>query len=319
MDITEADIHLQTKILAFLQRYSYKWMYLGLLISDLTALSLSLSVGILLRKQVFGSPGFWEVFRDMLPGFLALAILIYIFQGQYLLGGTDPVNEIRSLSLGTCLAFLLLAAYTFLTQTSIDYSRLIFLLSWILALIFVPVFRFILRVAATKLHIWGVPVTVLGSGPTTRKVINYIGNKSQLGWRPSAVIGTQPGPRKLNAGRTPYLQAKNETQCRRYLDLYRMNTIIIVQSEVPDSWVETINKPTHPYIRKIVVIPSFGEVQNTIVKAHDIAGSLGLELQQNLIHSLGAINQTPDRYYPGKHHWVFISACYWHPGSTDQA
>ena len=189
MDIAQSELRAPLKRLKFLKRYAYGWMYAGLLTSDLTALTLSLGAGILLRKQIYGSAGLWEVFLDMLPGFLALAILIYIFQGQYLLGGNDPVNEIRSLSLGTRLAFLLLTAYTFITQTSIEYSRLVFLLSWILALIFVPVFRFILRVTASKLHIWGVPVTVLGSGPTPRKVVNYIANKSQLGWRPGAVIG----------------------------------------------------------------------------------------------------------------------------------
>lgn len=264
-------------------------MYFGLLISDILALTLALGLGILLRKQIFGSPGIWEVFINTLPGFILIAILIYALQGQYLPGGIDPVNEIRQLTQATCLAFLLLVVYTFLTQTSSDYSRLIFVLSWFLALIFVPIFRFFLRVTASKLNIWGVPVTVLGNGPTTRKIVNYLANKSQLGWQPKVVIGTQPGPLKLNSGRTPYIQVQNDAQCKMYLDLFRMNTIFIVQDEVPPDWLESLNNASHPYIRKIVVIPSFGEVQNTIIKAHDIAGSLGLELEQNLFTPWGQI------------------------------
>lgn len=289
MDIAQSEIHASTKGLSLFQRYFYKWMYAGLLISDISALALALGMSILLREQFLGSAGVWVVYRSMLPVLLAIVILIYAFQGQYVLGGMNPVNELRSLSLGACLTFLLLTAFTFFMQTSLEYSRLIFLLTWVLALILVPTFRFTLRLAATRLKIWGEPVIVLGGGPTTRKVINYIANKSQLGWQPLAVIGVQPGARTMNSGQTAYFSAQSETQVREYLNLYKTNTIIVIQSDVPETWIKDIHKPSLQHIRKIVVIPTMGDVQSAIVKTHDIAGTLGLELQQNLLSPWGRL------------------------------
>jgi Undecaprenyl-phosphate galactose phosphotransferase WbaP len=48
-----------------------------------------------------------------------------------------------------------------------------------------------------------------------------------------------------------------------------------------------VHKPSFQHIRKIVVIPSFHNIHNTIVKTHNIAGTLGLEVQQNLLTTVG--------------------------------
>jgi Undecaprenyl-phosphate galactose phosphotransferase WbaP len=263
-------------------------MYAGLLGSDILALSFALWISILIRKQFPGSSAGWTVYYSILPGLLAVAILIYIFQGQYQLGGIDVVTELRTLSMGTCLTFLLLTAFTFFSQTSLAYSRIVFLLSWMFALVFVPVSRFLLRVVSGKLNIWGEPVLILGDGDTTDKVVRYIKNKTQMGWRPLVVIGADPKTHtKKYLGKIPYLQAENNARLSQYLNLYKINTVIIVQNDVPQNWVERVHKPSCQHIRKIVVIPSFNDIHNTIVKTHNIAGTLGLEVQQNLLITTG--------------------------------
>ncbi len=262
-------------------------MYAGLLLSDIAALSVALGISILGRELILGSPGAWDVYQSILPGLLAIAVLIYIFQGQYVLSGIDPVYEIRALSLGTCLAFLLLTAFTFFTQTSLQYSRFIFLFTWFFSLLFVPSFRFILRLAANKLNFLGEPVIILGNRTNANKFANFIANKSQLSWRPIAAIGVQSGDRSINKGQTPYYATDNELGFKKYLQLYKTNTIIVVQSDIPKNWIRDLHKPSNQHIRKIVIIPSIENIPSTIMKTHDIAGSLGLEIQRNLLSPWG--------------------------------
>ena len=230
MQITQSKGFASAKGLTFFQRHAHKWMYGGLLISDLLALSFALAISVLIREYFLDSASVWNVFQSLLPGLLFIAILIYTFQGQYALGGTNPVSELRSLSLGTCLAFLLLTAFTFFTQTSLQYSRFIFILAWILTLLLVPTFRFILRICSVRLNIWGEPVIVLGSGPTTHALVNNILKKSQLSWRPIAIIGPQTIHQPQKA-KIASFNVQREDQLEKLIKLYK--TIIPLSTSAP--------------------------------------------------------------------------------------
>ena len=275
--------------LSFAQRHAYKWGYLGLLVSDILSLALALGISVLLRERILGPGNAWSIYQSLLPVMLLLAVLIYAFQGQYHIGGAEPVTELRSLSLGTCFIFLILTALTFFSQTSTDYSRLIFALTWGFSLLFVPVSRSLLRVVAARLGIWGEPVTILGGGPTSLYIVDHITQKAHLGWRPIAVIGPDIDKSFSSKEKITQLKAGSDSQFKRFINLYKTNTIIIIQSEVPKSWLEHIHKPFNRDIRKFVVVPEIDRVQSTVVKTHNIAGSLGLEIQQSLLSPWGQL------------------------------
>lgn len=289
MDLTRTELFVTPKKLTFFQRHAYWWMYAGLLLSDLISLSISLGLGLLFRQYFLGPVPTLDVYFSILPILLIVTILIYAFQGLYISGGTNPVDELRSLSKGSSLAFLLLSAFTFLTQTSLNYSRFIFSLTWLFSLFFVPAFRWGLRKLATNLNIWGKPVIIIGNGKTTKELVAFLSRNSHIGWHPIAMIGNQSNDGSFEKNKTPFYNANSIPQLSNYIEFFKTDTVIVVQSEVSQLWIEKMIQPSHQHLRKIIMISSFEGVNNINVKAHDIAGTLGLEIKQNLLGSGGRV------------------------------
>ena len=283
MDIARSELLVTPKRLSFIQRHAYWWVYAGLLFSDIVALSISFGLGLILRQGLLGPNVPLELYPTILSGLLIVSILIYAFQGLYIIGGTNTVDELRSLSKGSSLAFLLLTAFTFLTQTSLHYSRFIFSLTWLLSLILVPAMRWGLRKLAAGIGIWGKPVIIIGNGKTTGEFVNYLSKNGHIGWQPVAIIGSQQNNDVFETIRVPFYNARSTSQLSGYIDFFRTDTIIVVQSEVSQPWIDRMVQPSHQHLRKIIVISAFEGVNNINVKTHDIAGSLGLEIKQNLL------------------------------------
>jgi Undecaprenyl-phosphate galactose phosphotransferase WbaP len=130
-------------------------------------------------------------------------------------------------------------------------------------------------------------VIVIGKGNKTISLVNYFHKNGHVGWRPVAIIGDQRETRKFDNQRIPFYQAQSTSQLSGYIDHFKTDTLIIVQSEVTQQWIDSVTQPTHRHIRKIIVIAGFDGVNNINVKAHDIAGTLGLEIQQNILGRWG--------------------------------
>ena len=69
------------------------------------------------------------------------------------------------MTIGTSLGFTALILTIFLMHIPHFYSRTVFILSWVLALGFVPLARYLVRKVFIKIGIWGEPVAVIGTRP----------------------------------------------------------------------------------------------------------------------------------------------------------
>jgi len=293
MDITQSEIHASNVKLTFLQRHAYWWMYVGLLLSDVIGLSISLVLGLLIRQTILGPVASLRVYPNILPLLLIVTILIYAFQGLYITGGTNTVDELSLLSKGSSLSFLLLSAFTFLTQTSLQYSRFIFSTTWLLSLVLVPTFRLILRKTSSSIGIWGKPIIIIGNGDTTHTLVDYFSKNKAIGWQPVAILGTQNKISDSENVRIPFYSAQSTSQLVNLIDLFKTDTVIIVQREVPEPWIDRMIQPSYQHVRKIIIVSGHEGINNIHIKAHDIAGTLGLEIKQNL---LGPWGRTTKRF-----------------------
>ena len=151
-------------------------------------LSLIFSIGIVFLT--------WsQVRKEMLPAtYLGLFPLLFIFILAYsLIGlypgiGLGPVEELRRLTITTSIAYLILGALSFFFRNAYQYSRITFILSWLLALIFVPLGRNLLRKFLISRNVWGEPIAIVGFGKQGRHVYNFLTYKpGSLDWRRSGL------------------------------------------------------------------------------------------------------------------------------------
>lgn len=157
-----------------------------------TSDSLGLSAALFVAVGLFGLIGPVEIdaMRHLttLPLIIGIFFVIGMWRGFYPGYPVAVVAEFRQIFYANAALFATLAVGTFLFREHFNYSRAVFLLSWIFSAPFVLGGRALLRVLLGKMWFWGAPALVMGSGETGRYVINSLQSNSHLGIRATAVI-----------------------------------------------------------------------------------------------------------------------------------
>lgn len=157
-----------------------------LALGDASALVLAWVIAFhLWARPVLGQPV--TVYFELLP-VLPLVVLAYAEGGLYPGFGLGAVAILRRLSVRTSLVFFLLAAVTYALKLPHRHSRVTFTLAWGLALVLVPVGRFLLLAAVRRCRWWGEPALVVGSGPVAARTVRSLRGALSLGYRPVAAV-----------------------------------------------------------------------------------------------------------------------------------
>jgi Undecaprenyl-phosphate galactose phosphotransferase WbaP len=161
-----------------------------LLVSDTSALLTAFSLGYLMWARA--------VLHMPLGLYSNVAFLLFIFPAAYASSGLYPgfglgaVETMRRLTYCTCFGFLTLAAGGFALKESDLYSRFTFLLSWLIALISVPLFRYIALSVVSSLRWWGYPTVVIGTRHEASLTVRTLRNAFSLGYRVVGVVFLPP-------------------------------------------------------------------------------------------------------------------------------
>lgn len=262
---------------AFLVRNSRFWMGIALATTDLLALTLAGVVSLTLRL------GNLEVeYRTLFP-------LVFVFIGLFALRGLYPgvglgeVEELHRLVMTTSTGFILMAAFTFIQQTPPIYSRLAFLLSWVLALIFVPFFRYSLRYTLSRWKMWGEPVAIIGPLNEAEKIIEYLRVYAKYGMVP--VIVFEDGH-----GETPLMIANGcpvmaEKQITRFTLQYSVRTALVISSNLDE--LDRVRQKYRDIFQRVIIISPFNTgTRFTGLSVQDFGEILGLQVRQNLMDPL---------------------------------
>ena len=265
--------------LSFLQRNARLFMGLTLLFSDILAISLSLLLAIAIRYW-FGLP-----INVSYARYLQLYPLLFVFIGIYSIRhlyaavGMSPINELKNISISTTLVFFLLATFSFLGQSSMNYSRLIFLMAFVFTLVLVPTFRTIFRWNLIRLGLWGEPVVILGFGKQGQHVLSYLRKESHMGMKPVAVVdGMMPDEEKTDWN-IPFISFRD-------ISAANITTAILVPNEFSASLTAKALSDLKMGFEKLILITDLDWIGSTALISHDMQGVLGLEVEQNLLNPL---------------------------------
>lgn len=253
--------------------------------ADLFGLTIAGLLAIFVRQALGNGFTSTAFYLRLLP-MLGLFVLVYSLQKLYPGIGLTPVEELRRLSNATSAMVLALVAITFWTQTSINFSRLILGFFWLLALVVVPLNRWLVRHIALRLGLWGEPVALIGFGPNGRKILSFLRKNRHYGMNPVIVVnGYAARQKKEDDFDCPEIHAETLVAHKDLLAQAGIRTAILVPPEIPQVLHDALLNEQQFGLRRLILISSLGWFGGSAVVPHDLQGILGLEVERNLLNA----------------------------------
>lgn len=245
------------------------------------ALALFCAAGLAMWLRYMGN-GYVDV-AVYLQLWLSIIVFWALFAAQGLYPGLllSPPDELKRLSQGVTLGFLLLAMGTFLSRQGHLYSRGVFLLAWIFALFAVPLMRSFLRRLGYILRIWGYPAVIFGAGETGTIVAQTLLKRPRLGLRP--VLMLDDDPQKIGSSvHGVSVLGPLDLDLSSWLHTDRAVAIIAMPGISPQR-LKTIMESYTLTFSRVILIPDLFGVTSLWVSAFDLDGILGLDIRQKLL------------------------------------
>ncbi len=123
----------------------------------------------------------WRTQAPMAQMTVLLGIITFFGMGLYPGYGLTAVKELEKMSKATTLVFFLLATASYLNKSFSEFSRLIMIIAWILAIVILPIVHFILRNLLSRTKWYGTPVVIFGDGEWGNK-IEFLAAWSSPSW-----------------------------------------------------------------------------------------------------------------------------------------
>jgi Undecaprenyl-phosphate galactose phosphotransferase WbaP len=141
--------------------------------------------GVLVRAQPL------DVYLAVAPLSLLFPIA-YAKWGLYPGFGLGAVETLRRLSLASGFIFLVLAGFIYAFRIPHHFSRMAFLIAFVLTLVAVPLGRFFLLSLTRKLTWWQEPTVLVGNGALARRIERSLSASLSLGYRPVGYLTEAP-------------------------------------------------------------------------------------------------------------------------------
>jgi Undecaprenyl-phosphate galactose phosphotransferase WbaP len=245
--------------------------------ADLLSLLLAVPGGFLVWKLVNYSippmqPAMWlgAVF----------SVAAFAFFGLYPGIGLTAVELVRRMYHGITLVYLLLTAVMFLQKGWSAASRGGFFVSWALAMVMVPMGRWLCGRALGSQSWWGVPVMILGAGTTARTVIRNLRENEVLGYRP--VVCLDDDFRKHGTCHGVPVEGCL-TDATYFAARYKTTYAIVAMPQMPREQLVRHLQQWSKVFAHILIVPDLFGVASLWTEPRDLGGVLGLEIRHNLL------------------------------------
>jgi Undecaprenyl-phosphate galactose phosphotransferase WbaP len=249
-----------------------------ILIADLVTLTACIMATVFLR-QVFNGDYELSLYWRLWP-LLGLFALVYAMFGLYPGLGTSTIAEVRKLSSATTVVFLVISALSFVLRDANEYSRLVFLLGWLVSLFLVPAARSLTRNFFGRKSWWGYPVVVFGTGAMADKIVRKLLDNPTFGLRPAAVFD-HAGLGGTTIQGVPVLHGFD----RAALIASRLgiSRAIIAAPSAHISQVLKLIESHANVFSHVIIVPDLIGLSSLGIETRDVCRMLGLELRRSLL------------------------------------
>jgi len=173
-------------------------------------------------------------------------------------------------------------AGTFVTKTGPQFSRPIIVGGWLISLGLIPVVRMIVRRLLRKAGIVGPQAVMLGAGATARLVLDAIERQRLPAVRIRAIFDDDT---KKQGGKIAGVEVVGPLQMAARWALQRgiSTAVVAIPGMMRRRLVPLITELSKVFSR-IIVIPDLFGLSSSEVSSYEIAGTLALELRNNLLY-----------------------------------
>jgi Undecaprenyl-phosphate galactose phosphotransferase WbaP len=254
--------------------------------ADLAALLLTAVLSELLRYLIFGRFSSTDSMHFALC--VVIVYAVFAMAGLYPGFPINPIEEFRLTLRAVGLSFLIVIGGTFFIGSSPLLSRVVFIFAWLLASVLVPLSRHITRLWCSRQQWWGIPTVILGERVAGMRILSVLQSNPQFGLRPIAILfdplvpgGSAAPPSDVFCGELSHsaIFSRNRGNC------YAILATPLTGSER----VKTIFAEYADHYRRVLVIPDLFGFTSLAVRAKDIHGILGLEIDHNLTRTFSHV------------------------------
>ena len=250
-----------------------------LLASDMSALFLCLLLGAVLRHFT-GGDMFSAIHAPLLIVLFLTPLFNYI-EGLYSTVPPALPEELRILGISTTLAYLCLAILFFLGRDSEPLpSRFVFLVSWLVSLALVPLFRCLLRNRFCRADWWGTPAVLMGNAEQAASFSLLLQKYAQSGLRPLAFYGEQGDVAGLTTLRTrEALNTFSEEHAAAFA------VVLMERNILHDSGHQSLVDRATLTFQSVILVPcSFAQTELPFwIRPLEIGDGVCLKIRQNLL------------------------------------
>jgi Undecaprenyl-phosphate galactose phosphotransferase WbaP len=264
------------------------FMSFTLAVSDAVSLVMAVLIAVLIRWMAgLLLPNLVVLLNPLL--YLALIpivlifLLIYKLWGLYPGIGLGPVEELRRQVTSTTIVFTAFTAFTFWVRTAEIYSRLVIAFSWIIAMLLLPIGRWITRSVCVKLGIWGEPIAIIGNTSLGTKITDFLLSKPHLGFRPALIVEDAVQKSKSVAV-IPTLILNHINSDVSDLKRRGIQTAIIIGRQLSDELNALILNEQVYEFKHLILISDLSWIGSLGVTPLEFEGLIGLEIRQNLLN-----------------------------------
>lgn len=262
-----------------------RWLtYASIGLADTCALAAAGIIAVFVR-YIFHAQFQPENWLAFVPG-LSLFFVVFAVAGLYPGVAISPIEEFRLILRGSSIVFLLIIGATFFLREGHLSSRIVFALAWLLTILFVPLFRRLVRGFCATRSWWGIPTVIMGDRDSAIMMLNMLAGHPRIGLRPvallldryrnvSADLSSEHAIFVADLGHASSLAAK-------FGDCY---AVIAMHSTGSERIKQVFHEHAHRYHR-VLIIPDLFGMTSLSVSAKDICGILTLEVEQKLAQKL---------------------------------
>lgn len=255
---------------------------LALCCSDVLALAVSFWLGYYVRTWFFVDviPIFpaiqhpIEVYLGMWPLFLLL-ILMFAYGDLYPSIGMSFWEESKKILKSTMVAFAALVIMTFITKTSVNFSRSVVVMAFLISILMLPAMRKSMRAFLRMMGLWEKLIVLIGTEAAAREVLCNLKKHPDWGYIPAGVIlpkgETAPEGMKLIG----YVENMKSLS-------FHVDEVIVAMPDVSRKKLVNIVEGASRFAPVVKVVADLHGLASVGVRTHDLDGMLLLEVEDRL-------------------------------------
>ena len=188
--------------------------------------------------------------------------------------GLGIVEELRRIQLLLITLFAGALVFVFL-QREESFGRILFVTSYFIATVLMPVGRFVSKKMLAGLNLWGVPAVIYGTKNSIPVVAAALCKDRTLGFIPKAVLSDDYRQGDV-AGGLPVMGTLRNTTRRMPV------AIVALPDMLRRDLINLLEGPLQIY-NTILLVPDLQDAPSLWVKPCDLQGILALEIRRNLL------------------------------------